>query len=122
MTRRLRNRLFETCMLFALAAATAVVMPRAHAGMIATDEAQVPSVNSERERVKALLARPEVVKQLGDFGVTPADAQARVDAMTDGEVVQLAGRIDQLAAGGQAFTNQQLIVILLLVILLVLLL
>jgi len=118
MTRRLRNRLFEIFMLLALAAAAAAVMPRAHAGMIATDE----GLMSERERVKALLARPEVVQQLGDFGVTPGDAQSRVDAMTDGEVIQLAGRIDQLAAGGAAFTNDQLIIILLLVILLVILL
>ena len=41
--------------------------------------------------------------------------------MTDGEVLQLAGKIDQLVAAG-ALTNDQLIVILLLVILLVILL
>lgn len=122
MTRRLRNRLFEIFMLFALAAATAVVMPRAHAGMIATDEAQAPAVQAERERVKAMLARPEVMKQMRDLGVAPGDVQGRVDAMTDGEVIQLAGRIDQLAAGGAAFTNDQLIIILLIVILLVILL
>jgi hypothetical protein len=121
MTRRLRNRLVELSMLFLLAAAAAAVMPRAHAGMIATDEAQAPAVQAERERVKALLARPEVVKQLGDHGVAAADAAARVDAMSDGEVLQLAGKIDQLVAAG-AITNDQLVVILLLVILLVILL
>jgi hypothetical protein len=123
MTRRMRYRLVEIFMLFALAAAGAAVMPRAaHAGMIGTDQAQQPnSVQQERERVKALLARPELAKQLGDFGVKPQDAAARVDAMTDAEVLQLAGKIDQLAAGG-VLTNDQLIVILLLVILLVVLL
>jgi hypothetical protein len=123
MTRHLRNRLIEIFMLLALAAAGAAVMPRAaHAGMIGTDQAQQPnSVQQERERVKALLARPEVAKQLGDFGVKAQDASARVDAMTDAEVLQLAGKIDQLAAGG-VLTNDQLIVILLLVILLVVLL
>ena len=119
MSRRLRNRLIEIFMLFALAAAGAAVMPRAHAGMIATDEAQKPSVQQERERVKALLARPEVAKQLGHFGVKPEDAAKRVDAMTDQEVLMLAGKIDQLVAAG-ALTNDQLIVILLLVIILVL--
>ena len=121
MTRRLRNRVIEISMLFLLAAAGAAVMPRAHAGMIASDEAQAPTMQAERERVKALLARPEVAKQLGDYGVAPGDAAARVDAMTDGEVLQLAGKIDQLVAAG-ALTNDQLIVILLLVIILVLLL
>ena len=121
MTHRLRNRLIELSLLIFLAAAGAAVMPRAHAGMIATDEAQAPTIQAERERVKALLARPEVAKQLGEHGVKAEDAAARVDAMTDGEVLQLAGKIDQLVAAG-ALTNDQLIVILLLVILLVILL
>jgi tripartite-type tricarboxylate transporter receptor subunit TctC len=121
MTRRLRNRLIELSMLVLLAAAGAAVMPRAHAGMIATDETQAPTVQAERERLKVLLARPEVAKQLGNFGVKPEDASARVDAMTDAEVLSLAGKVDQLIAAG-ALSNDQLIVILLLVVLLVLLL
>lgn len=124
MTQRMRNRLIEVFLLLALAAAGAAVMPRAHAGMIATpidQGAQAAPIDAERERVKALLARPEVAKKLGDFGVGAPDAAARVDAMTDSEVLQLAGKIDQLAAGG-AITNDQLVVILLLVIILVLLL
>lgn len=120
MTYRMRNRLTEILMLFALAAATALVMPRANAALIPSEAAQAPAhVEAERERVKALLVRPEVAKQLGDFGVAPADAAARVDAMTDDEVLQLAGRIDSLLAGG-AISNDQLIVILLLVLILVL--
>jgi hypothetical protein len=121
MTRRLRNRMIEISMLILLAAAGAAVMPRAHAGMIATDEAQAPTVQAERERLKALLARPEVAKQLGHFGVNTEDATARVDAMTDAEVLQVAGKVDALIAAG-ALSNDQLIVILLLVILLVILL
>ena len=118
MTQRMRNRLIEIFLMVALAAAGAAVMPRAHAGMIATDEAQAAPIDAERERVKALLARPEVAKKLGDFGVGAADAAARVDAMTDAEVLQLAGKIDQLVAGG-ALTNDQLVVILLLVIIII---
>ena len=121
MTVRLRNRLIEISMLFALAAAGAAVMPRAYAGMIATDEAQKPTVQQERERVKSLLARPELARQLGELGVKPEDAARRVDAMTDREVLQVAGKIDQLVAAG-ALTNDQLVVVLLLVILLVILL
>jgi hypothetical protein len=119
MTQRLRNRLSQIAMLLALALATAFVMPRAHAGLIATDQAPQVQPQSERERVKALLARPEVAKQLGEVGVAPADASARVDAMTDAEVLQLAGKIDSLIAGG-ALSNDQLLVIVLLVVLLLL--
>lgn len=114
MTQRMRNRLIELLMLFAIAGAAAFVMPRAHAEMIDIQA-------SERERVKALLERPDVVKQLGDLGVSADEAKARVDAMTDGEVLQLAGRIDQAIAGGQ-LRNDQLLIILLLVLILVLLL
>src|SRR5437868_3139397 len=104
MTQRLRNRLIEISMLLALALAAAAVMPRANAAMIGTDEATAPA-QSDRERVKALLARPEVVKGLEKAGVHAQDAAARVDAMTDEEVSQLAGRIDALIAGGAPKLN-----------------
>ena len=124
MTQRTRNwvsqRVIQISMLFTLAVAAALAMPRVHAGMIGTDQATAPA-QSDRERVKALLARPEVTQGLEKFGVKAEAAAARVDAMTDEEVAQLAGKIDGLIAGG-AITNEQLIVILLLVILLVILL
>src|SRR5690349_15352545 len=116
MTRRMRNRVFEIFMLFALAAVAAVIMPRAHAGMIGTDQAT--QVQSEREKLKAALARPEVVQELKKMGVHAAAAAARVDAMSDPEVAQLAGRIDALPAGG-VLTNEQLIIILLIVLILI---
>jgi hypothetical protein len=106
------KRLFALSILvFALGAGSA------SAGMIATDQA----VQAPRERVKAMLARPEVANALGKFGISAEQAKARVDAMTDDEVAQLAARIDALPAGG-VLTNDELIVILLLVIIIVLLL
>jgi len=114
MTHRMRNRLIEILMLFLLAAATAVLMPRAHAEMIGTDQA----AQSERERLKAALARPEVVQELKKMGVDALAASARVDAMSDGEVARLAGRVDALPAGG-VLTNEQLIIILLIVLILI---
>ena len=97
--------------------AYAVAAPLAQAGMIATDEAAQAA--SERERVKAMLARPEVAAQMGKLGITAADTLARVDAMTDAEVIQLAGKLDTLPAGG-AISNDQLLLIILLLVLLVL--
>lgn len=98
--------------------AAAFVAQQANAAMIATDKA-VPS--AEREKVKALLERPEVSKQLEKFGINVKDAEARVDAMTDAEVAQIAGKIDLLPAGG-AISNDQLLIILLLVVILAILL
>lgn len=90
----------------------------ANAGMIGTGEA-VPQV-SERERVKALVARPEVARKLETLGVLPKDAQARIDALTDAEVAALAGRIDALPAGAMSDQNWLLVIIAILLILILL--
>jgi hypothetical protein len=55
----------------------------------------------DRERIAAILARPEAQAQLQARGVDPAEAQARVAALTDEEAAQLAARIDPLPAGGE---------------------
>ena len=115
MTHRIRTLFIQIAMLFMLAAAGAVLMPRAHAAVIGTDQV----VQSERERVKSALERPDVVQALKKVGVDASAAEARVDAMSDAEVAQLANLVDLLPAGGQALTNQQLIIILLIVLILV---
>ena len=66
-----------------------------HAGMLPTDAA-----NPERSRVLNILDREDVLAGLKAHGVTPTDVKARVAAMTDDEVAQLAGQIDSLPAGG----------------------
>ena len=66
-----------------------------HAGMLPTD-----SANPERARVLTVLERSDVQAGLQARGVSPADVKARVAAMTDDEVAQLAGQIDSLPAGG----------------------
>ena len=94
---------------FALMFSVFFAMP-ANAGLVGTDQVAAPQ-QSERERVKAMIARPEVAKKLEMFGVLPADAQSRVDALTDAEITTLAARIDALPAGGLTNTEWLLIVI-----------
>ena len=93
--------------------------PLARAGMIPSDAAVKPA--TERQRVKALLERPDVAKELQKMGIKPADAEARVSAMSDAEIGQLAGRLDALPAGG-ALTNQELLLIIIIILLVALLL
>ena len=93
-------------LLFCLAA------PLAHAGMIETEDL-------ERERVKALLERPEVQAQMQKMGVAAADAAARVDAMSAEEVRSLAGRLDTLPAGGARVTDQTLLIVIILILLII---
>jgi hypothetical protein len=95
-------------LLTSLMFAFALGAPYAHAEMIATPDA-TPA--AERERVKALIARPELAKELEKRGIKPADVQARIGAMTDQEVHALAGRIDSLPAAGDMTTQEWLLLI-----------
>ena len=69
----------------------------ASAGVIATDSVVA---SQSRDRVAAALARADVRTQLEAYGVRPADVEARLQALSDDEVAQLAQRIDTLPAGG----------------------
>ena len=90
--------------------------PRRH--IIGTDAA---AAQDERVRVKAMLERPELAKGLAKLGLTPSEATARVDALADGEVLQLAGKLDAAIAAGQ-ISNETLLLIIILVLVLVILL
>lgn len=72
-----------------------LVLPQAHAGLIPTDDAV------QRSQVKRLIERTEVAAQLERMGIPLEAATGRVDAMTDDEVRDLAGRIENLYVGGQ---------------------
>ena len=69
-----------------------------HAGMLST---QAGAANADRAHIFNVLDREELRAQLQANGVNPAEVKARVAAMTDDEVAQLAGQIDRLPAGGE---------------------
>jgi hypothetical protein len=96
----------------ALSLLLAFAAPQAHAGMIGTDDL-------ERERVKAMLERPEVQGEMQKMGVAPAEAVERVNAMTAEEVRSLAGRLDALPAGGQRMSDQTLLLVIIIVLLVI---
>ena len=97
MTHALRNTLCR--LLIALMAWAPYQM--ANAAMLGTEQAVVPSTaQAERGRVLGMIERGEVASQLQAFGLDPAQAKQRVQAMTDAEVSTLANRIDALPAGG----------------------
>ena len=115
MTRRLRKLLVDSWIVLAFVLAAPLIVPHAHAGVSATDSAHA---QDERARVRALVERPELAAALSNMGIVPKEAAARVDAMSDAEVLQLAGRLDAALAGGQ-LTNEQLLLIIIIVLLLV---
>ena len=105
-----------TRLLTVLMLAVSLAVPQAYAGMISPISPQ-----SERERVLSLIERPEVARQLERMGIPAAEARARVGAMTESEVLSLAGRLDAVPAGG-ALNNQDFLLIVVVILLVVLLL
>ncbi len=69
-------------------------------GLVSTQDALSASqVASDRERINELLAREDVQQQLLLQGVQPAEVKARVAALSDEEVSQMANQLDEMPAG-----------------------
>jgi len=76
-------------------------MQTAFAGIVATDQAVSHELaGQDRARINAFLDREDVLAQLQQQGVTAGEAKARVNALTDEEAHKIAGKLDQLPAGG----------------------
>ena len=117
MKQRILDVLSTFVLLSFLGLAAAMLMPRAYAGMIPTEQTQA----DDRATVKDMLARPEVVREMEKMGIPPEKAAARVDAMTDEEVRQLAGRLNALPAGGALSTQDWLLVIIVILLIIIIL-
>jgi hypothetical protein len=53
-----------------------------------------------RQNINRILAREDVQKVLTAQGISPEEAKARVNALSDAEIVTLEEKLDQLPAGG----------------------
>lgn len=97
----MHNRFLRITARLALALMLTVTLPlqTAQAGMVGTE--QLASRHSaDRERVITLLDRADVRAALEARGVDVNEAKQRVEALTDEEVAQLAGKLDDVPAGG----------------------
>ncbi len=78
-----------------------IISAPAHAKMINTDEFLKQSQHDlSRKSINTFLDRSEVQKYLVAWGVSPNEAKARIDSLTDEEIENIASRIDRLPAGG----------------------
>lgn len=93
-----RFRSFVAASLVVSIAGLAMPLP-AQAGMLSTEQAVS---SSARERINGLLERADLRDKLAAYGVKADDVKARVAALSDDEVAQLAGQIDNAPAGGDA--------------------
>lgn len=84
--------------------------------LVSTQDAlQADRVSADRERINEILARQDVQEQLVAQGVDPADVEARVAALSDDEVRQMADHLEELPAGASVVGALVLIFIILLV-------
>ncbi len=75
----------------------------AYAAMISTDQIiEESSTVEDRARVMEFLTREEVRQELEALGVNPDEAMQRVNTLSDREMRQIAGQIEELPAGQSA--------------------
>lgn len=98
LTRILSPLLIAFLVLGSLPAVAAAPAPAS--SLVSTqDVLQSDQVRSDRERINEILARQDVQEQLVAQGVDPADVEARVAALSDEEVSQMAEHLEELPAG-----------------------
>jgi hypothetical protein len=72
----------------------------AQAKMVTTDQVlEHADPASDRERVESFILREDVQKQLVLLGINSEEAASRVASLSNEEIQQIAGRLDELPAG-----------------------
>lgn len=103
MGNRVRSLVIDITAALLFGLALALALPQAHAEGIQTEDPE----------------RLELAKGLERMGIPADEARARVDAMTQAEVRQLAGRLEALPAGAQRRQDTVLVIILVLLAILI---
>ena len=95
--RRLKSKI---CSILVLSMFGMSIHMTAFAGIVSTtDIVDAQQVQQERERIQNWMAREDVRDQLTSLGVNVDDATARVDSMTNEEVMIMAAKMDEMPAG-----------------------
>lgn len=74
------------------------------AAMVRTETVlTLSTANNVRENFNQFLKREDVKAIMTAQGISPKEAKARVDSLSDAEIMQIADKMDQLPAGGSTF-------------------
>lgn len=102
----MQPRLFKRFVAVALAAlmvVNALPIGVVKAGLITTDQVLAETTaKDDQARLEQFLSRDDVRQQMVMLGVDPAEAEGRVASLSDAEIAQIAGRLDELPAGESA--------------------
>lgn len=97
----------------------------AEAGMVSTEAviegpaAAQDGLESARAQVRAFIERGEVRERLEAEGVDPDEAAARTESLSDAEIALIAGKLDELKAGGAGLASLETILVILVLVLLI---
>lgn len=87
------------------------------AALISTEQVVAAgAAQQQRAKITMALDRPEVQAQLEKMGISPADAQARIAALSDAEAASIAHQMETLPAGGDGFIGALLFIFILLLV------
>jgi hypothetical protein len=87
-----------------------------YAGLVGTDELLSADTRSRQiTEIRSVLARDDVRTQMQDLGVSPADVEERLNALTDAELARLSAGIQELPAGGSVIAVIGVVFIVLLI-------
>lgn len=108
---------------FMVLVAVSIALPfqYALAALVPTDAVAEPAGAADaRGRMMQYLAREDVRTALAAQGLDPEEAQARVASLTDAEVQQIVGQLDQLPAGGDGLGVVIAVLVIVLLVILIL--
>ena len=116
MTTMLRKPLVLTLMAATL---TTGMQAPAMAGLVDNEQlAMQAELQMKRDEVRTVLAREDVRAAMLDYGVNPADVDARIDNLTEAELLRIQHQLDQLPAGGDGGVLGAILVVILIFVLL----
>ena len=75
-------------------------LPQANAGLVTTSEFTAARSQTDRDRIDAFMQREDVLQQMQAMGVDAREARARLASLSDEEVARIAGKLEQIPAGG----------------------
>jgi len=103
MTSRSKGSRFGVIFMAALMLLIAGPYQTAMAVLIPTEETiSSTDATKARENIKNFLARQDAQKILISKGISPEEAKARIDSLTDSEAMMVSKHIDEMPAGGDA--------------------
>jgi Family of unknown function (DUF6627) len=97
-----KRKIIVTFVIISFSAFSVISAP-AYATMINTGEIfKHYHRDLSRERINKFIDRSEIQKYLVAWGVSPEEAKARIDSLSDKEIENITSKMDQLPAGGDA--------------------